>query len=262
MAAPLAVFIHIPKTAGMALKQGFFEAVGHQVIWYHGDSNEYVEKSPIRHIRSLNRLTPGVLRNCRILGGHIRFHTLPGSVMMFQPTFLTIIRDPVARAISLYTYIQRKQTHRLHAGLSPLTLCQALSLPEFRRKACDQQLRFICGKRRRKALRKTLNQHRFIVGKFENLAPFIAAVERHLQIPITLAGQTRNSGGDYMEKVRAQPDFEAAIELLRKLNAKDQQFYDSFEDVLVTGDGAPDSAQPTLRSTSALEITALLREVA
>src|SRR3989304_7273436 len=45
MVAPLAIFIHIPKTAGMAVKQGLFEALGPELIWYHGNRNEHIEKS-------------------------------------------------------------------------------------------------------------------------------------------------------------------------------------------------------------------------
>ena len=112
---------------------------------------------------------------------------------------------------------------------------EALALPEFRRKISGQQLRFLGSGRSRTKLEKIMKEHSFIIGKFEKMPAFLKAVRARTDIPIVLGEQTKNSGSrDYKEAIRSQPDYQAALKRIEKLNALEWEFYNSFGDVLMT----------------------------
>src|SRR3972149_8970044 len=106
MAPALVIFLHIPKTAGMAFKKACHKAVRKRLLWFHGKSTEFNKRSRIRHVTDFENFDPRKLAEYRMLGGHIRFHKLPKEVLDLRPTFIAVMRDPVARALSYYSYIQ------------------------------------------------------------------------------------------------------------------------------------------------------------
>jgi hypothetical protein len=236
MAPPLVFFIHVPKTAGTALKLAFRQAVGDRLVWFGKHLSERVKQSPIRHIDNFDDVPPAQLKqNFRVLGGHMTFGDLPEALVQLDPVFVSLMRDPLSRALSFYNYIQTNKHHILNKKFADLTFYEALMMPEFRSYVNNQQLRFLCGTRNRNRLDVLLKKHKFIIGKFEKLAAFQNAVEQHADVRLSLKKPTANSGADgYKQVVAAQPDYKAALQEVAALTAGEREFYESFDDVLLS----------------------------
>ena len=95
------LFIHIPKAAGGTLRQiiarNFHKS---EVLHVHGSDQ------PVRDLDDAGR------RRLKAIMGHWRYglHEL-----LPQPTtYVTLLREPVDRIVSMYYYILREPRHRLH----------------------------------------------------------------------------------------------------------------------------------------------------
>ncbi len=103
------IFIHIPKTAGSTLNKIIKSQFPNKSIFKIDASKE--EKS----IEELKKLNKKDRNKIRCVMGHMNFGIhkhLP------RPSeYITVLRNPVDRIISLYYFILRKQDHPLHERL-------------------------------------------------------------------------------------------------------------------------------------------------
>ena len=120
------VFLHIGKTAGSSIRRVLFRNVPQdRVIWIrqprerpHGFLGDHV-------MRDLAALDEDKRRHARLIVGHMYFgvHELvPGASV-----YLTMLRDPVARAVSQYAHVLRRTNHRYHE----LVNSQGMGLGEY-----------------------------------------------------------------------------------------------------------------------------------
>lgn len=100
------IFLHIPKTAGTTLNR---------IIEGQYSPFEIFTMDPYR-IRAtperLKRLSEGRRRRLRVVRGHMFY-----GIHEFLPqgaTYITMLRDPVARALSTYYFILRRPLNPLH----------------------------------------------------------------------------------------------------------------------------------------------------
>ena len=104
MTEPIAIFIHIPKTAGTTL---------HGLIWRHYPSDTVYTVDWVAHtLNDLAALDADQKSRIRIVTGHIDFGVhalLPG-----PHTYFTIVREPTDLVISYYYYICRASDHPHH----------------------------------------------------------------------------------------------------------------------------------------------------
>lgn len=101
-------FIHIPRTMGTTLKNIFLAR--------HFQPGQY--QLTLRWDHCLSGMP---------IGNHIKFgagHLPYGAKAMFQqaPVLITILRDPVQRAWSMYHFIQRTERHYLHKEANEMSL--------------------------------------------------------------------------------------------------------------------------------------------
>jgi hypothetical protein len=103
----LTIFTHIPKTAGTTLRSvADVQYAPHQIVEVYG-----------AHIANahhyLRGLSEDVRRDALWLRGHISF----GCHAVFERPYryITLLRDPLKRVVSLYNYILRDRGHHLHA---------------------------------------------------------------------------------------------------------------------------------------------------
>lgn len=103
------IFLHIPKTAGTTLNR---------IIEWQYSPFAIFTMDPYR-IRAtaerLKRLPEGHRRRLRVVRGHLFY-----GIHEFLPqaaTYITMLREPVARVLSAYYFILRRPLHPLHRKL-------------------------------------------------------------------------------------------------------------------------------------------------
>ncbi|USN99023.1 MAG: sulfotransferase family 2 domain-containing protein [Phycisphaeraceae bacterium] len=139
-AAPL-VYVHIPKAAGTTLKNLLAEVYKPRpVIFFTPRTGE---------LEQVRALPANARRQIAVLAGHEPF----GYQDLFRgcrvtPAVITVLREPVARVVSLFRYIHRDPEHPRHAEFveKGVTLEQVygdLHLPAFD----NHMTRFLAGRR-------------------------------------------------------------------------------------------------------------------
>jgi len=96
------VVLHIPKTAGTSLRRLIQENCLPEDIFYI-----YSEDSQFTTVRDFNKLTLEEKSGYKIFMGHIAFN--PKMFAGLNPTYITLVRDPVERVISYYHHVMRRQ---------------------------------------------------------------------------------------------------------------------------------------------------------
>lgn len=102
------VFVHIPKAAGTSLKALITKVYQGRPIVLFSQGDGLLER--------FRNLPPQRRAQCAVLGGHAPF----GLQSAFDetntnPAVITVLREPVARVVSLYRYIFREPAHPEHA---------------------------------------------------------------------------------------------------------------------------------------------------
>jgi len=130
------VFIHIPKTAGTTLKA---------IIYRHylpGHVYTFYEQG--QHRQRMDRLVCALEKKKKIglITGHIGWGI--HRELKEQVRYLTVLREPVERVISMYNHIKRSEAHPNHCEVS------RMSIEDYVRSGIDEaaqdsQTRFLSG---------------------------------------------------------------------------------------------------------------------
>jgi hypothetical protein len=155
-APPLLVFLHIPKTAGVNLRQIVRQQYGEANVYVPNPPGDPTDSPYLRYlknggdlpwkdspgydpnqapVRELSKVPAARLRSLRAVMGHLwfGFHgSLPRAA-----TYLTVLRDPVERVLSIYYYHAAR--HGLHMGLEEyLNAARDFEID-------NAQTRYLCG---------------------------------------------------------------------------------------------------------------------
>jgi hypothetical protein len=125
----LVYFLHIPKTSGTSLHQSFQrvygpEAVSRPLLWDDlvNGNDEWSEQT-------------------RMITGH--FGGFLALWLKRWPRIVTILRDPLARALSHINHVQRDPIHPLHHLAAGLTVEEYCEHPMLRRTVDNLQSRYL-----------------------------------------------------------------------------------------------------------------------
>lgn len=243
------IFLHVPKSAGSTLRTVFHQALGDELLWFRNpESRQPAEAGHPRLITDLSLLErPESWMGVRLVGGHFPAWKLPLGLRERRPLLMAVLREPVARIESLYTYIRRERSHILHAELQARTLREALELPAFRRVVPQGQLRFLRTTQRPFHAR-LLAPFPVLIGKHEHLPAFVAAASRRTGLDLDLADVSANvSPSGYRDALREQPGYEEARALIASLTEDEAEFMRSFDQLYEheAGDGPVETPRTT-----------------
>ena len=130
------IFLHVPKTAGWTLRG---------VLRYKYPSEILFLDDPSDPLGGIEAIPLEDRRRARVATGHV-FYGVHEHIP--QPTeYITVLREPIARVVSMYNHVLRRPEHRLHDEVAG----SGMGLEEFARSCADagidnQQTRLISGR--------------------------------------------------------------------------------------------------------------------
>lgn len=227
----LLVFLHIPKAAGTSFKGVLAQAYGRHFQPYNG------------------HLTPGVLEKYNpsnssellALSSHhgFGFHRLFGSTAgkmldgdgIFSGRdvrYLTMLRDPIDRMVSLYNFVTTFPKHRLHKETAGMEVGEFFRYMDRigNQAICNQQYALVCGLRQKRdmAKAKDILQGMFVAGPMERSADVVTVLQSELRWPPEIAYQIRNSSPKKLNN-RAQLPSDI-LQMLIDRNELDLELYE------------------------------------
>jgi hypothetical protein len=135
MEKKLIYFLHIPKAAGSTFN-GFLINKN-----YSQNERFRIIPTPGEEIRFKNQDNK---EDLKIVHGHFLFGLHEAGNIPF--TYFTLLRDPVSRIISFYSFIREQKTHALHSKAMEMNLTEFL-LSQVTTEVNNGQLRYISGLR-------------------------------------------------------------------------------------------------------------------
>ena len=233
-ALPMFFFIHVPKTGGTSLN-----TVLHEMFFpfsiYHGQISEQAGgNGNIAHFLSTR---PSFYDHLLLVVGHFAWrHPLVHAVKR-RRIILSVMRNPIDRIVSLYDYMRLQDDHPQNSTLRNMSLREAINESSRFRSHCENaQLQTIFGTRDEKEAQKRLRQEHYVLGQFDHLPRFIQAVENVSGLKRRSDLQQLNSKPATLPILRAreQPDFQAAIADLHRMNAAEMEFFAKMPPILAT----------------------------
>lgn len=108
----LLIFVHVPKTAGSAIKLAVREIVGEDRSFSPGKGAPKVAELDLARRESI-----------RFLAGHFDY----GQHIHFfaHPLYVTVVRDPIDRFVSWYKFVVKGRNHRWHSTIAGMTIDEA-----------------------------------------------------------------------------------------------------------------------------------------
>lgn len=109
------VFLHIPKTGGISLRELFLRASG-------GPSFRIIH--PIDDLERLRAKPEEFRAQVRLVEGHLYYgvhELLPNPCL-----YATMLRDPVERVLSYYSFVREYRGHHLYAQVAGMSLGECL----------------------------------------------------------------------------------------------------------------------------------------
>lgn len=105
------IFLHIPKTGGVTLSSVLTRQ-------YARHSVHRFDATDLTATDRLRSLSPQELQSIKLIYGHMSFglHAL----LLRPATYITLLRDPIERAISDYSFVRSNPLHPLHDAVKKM----------------------------------------------------------------------------------------------------------------------------------------------
>jgi hypothetical protein len=158
---PLLCVVHIPKTAGSAIRETLISGLGFDKVYWIG------HKRPYAHWDNADGTE---FDDFAVVGGHRSAESF--RKIKRPKIFMTVVRDPVWRAISLFNYITRgpDPNHSLRSELEGLSLVEAIEKSEvFRREIENRQCALLGEEPTFSAALHSICRDQWIIDRHENV---------------------------------------------------------------------------------------------
>ncbi|MEO8044949.1 MAG: sulfotransferase family 2 domain-containing protein [Spartobacteria bacterium] len=212
------IFLHIPKTAGTTLNR---------IIEWQYSPLAIFTMDPYR-IRAtaerFKRLPEGRRRRLRVVRGHLTY-----GIHEFLPqgaSYITILREPVARVLSAYYFVLRRPLNPLHRKLKKERLSIEDCIRLFPQRQ-NLQCRFIAG-----VEDTATNGERLLDLAKENLAKSfsVVGISERFEESLMLMAKTfdwRIPSYENWKVAKTRPQIDpGAVELIREHNRLDLELYE------------------------------------
>ena len=203
------IYLHIPKTAGKAFEQ-------------------LAEKNYVNDcsLSTSGKFSWDAWKECTLVGGHFFYSRYDG--MSGRRLFLSVIRDPVDRAISRFNFYKNDSAgvkFRKVRGFDHDDLLKTIRRSTYREEFINNyQCRYLSGKRKFSAVQKAFKGDAFIVGHYEEMDKWLALVgERLGWSDLSLPKVNVATDPFYMNQYKED---KVLIDLLRKRNREDYRLFD------------------------------------
>lgn len=218
------IYVHIPKTAGTSLRHILEEYAEKDGVFaaYPG------ERSAYRSVHDWARLSNEEKGRIRVVVGHYHFAAFNRYIDAKEKRFMTFLRDPVARVISLYKHTMRASSAYCASPVSLLKFCSE-STRDILVQIDNHQTRMIAGvtddaqvtKDDLAKAKSIIDRMFFFVGTTENFANDVERLSRCLDFPLD-ATKVENASDD-----RTQQEFYSGMELdfIKRANQFDIELY-------------------------------------
>jgi hypothetical protein len=218
---PLIVFFHAQRTAGTTLKDIFKKEYGDEQVYYQRTVDDF---------KPWKDLTDQDLQDYKVYGAHDNFsdENLSQSRARF---YISVIRDPIERAKSLYNYLKTRPEHKLHQ------LAMDQDIYEFYKKAyeispnyvSDVQTLRVCGKKDFDYAKNIIEKHFSLLAPFEKIDEIVKILEEFFEF--------RKKGG--FKKKEVNPNSlsdldEKTIKLIEEINKEDIKLYNYIKELYKT----------------------------
>ncbi len=178
------LFVHVPKTAGMSLYHALERWAGpdRAIRFPNGGPGDLAAWLELPRAR---------LEQLRLVSGHLPLHDFRKRELSgWMP--ITLLRDPVARTLSTYSYIRGQRRHPWHGLVSSMDLEEFLDWFEGRPANLDQQCGFITPERTAEAAFRVLTEEFLLAGTAERLDLFEQALSMALAVRIRTPTHNRS----------------------------------------------------------------------
>jgi hypothetical protein len=181
------IHLHIPRTGGITVSRLLRTAYRGRVIVDYRDLEDF-------------RKQTAMCSDIALVVGHSFWglhEFLPGA------TYFVVLRDPVARVLSLYDFIRTQRAHRRYAEFNSRKLEEILSVPGIERKLlANGQVRQLIGPQAEGAAMGEAELERawsnlclsdVVIAFTDQLANGLAQLSERVGIPIGMPTKTRNA---------------------------------------------------------------------
>lgn len=213
----LLCIVHIPKTAGTAMRETLRSSLGRDNVYWIGDSR------PVAHWENAIGTE---FQSYSVVGGH--YEAMAFEKIGRPKVFMAVVRDPVERAISLFDYITNGPDfeHPLRAELLGLSVKEAIKKsPRFRDEITNRQCALIGGSPTFSAARQSICEREWLIGSYEVVDEVLAHVWTKFgwsSMPLVAANVNERPG--YIDEYNS----DETLDTLRELNRHDILLYNLF----------------------------------
>lgn len=231
-------FIHVPKTAGMAV---------HTVLerWAGPSASRRFGIGGLGDWERHRALTDSEVASLRFISGHIGYPAFAGDPRYEDWLLITVIREPVARILSLYSYVRGWEGHPWHAAVADQSLDVFIDYLEREGYTLDTQTRMVSGTSEAAQAFQVLQERYYLATTTEGIDGMMRLLGQRLGADLTL--ERVNESPSRVEPAHVEA---ATIERIRSLNPQDAELYRLLHTAGIVGTGARGSPRrPGERST-------------